>query len=103
MITFTRLKHGSFIHSAIYLALLAVWIIPGLKGPTFVLGLAHGIGWIVMSLTCLYAVRTKVVSLRLGVAVAVIGAIGPFVGSYEFVREEQKTSARPESASRLCP
>ncbi len=51
-------------------------------------GLAHGIGWILMSLACLYAVRTRVIPLRLGVAVAVIGSIGPFVGSYEFVREE---------------
>jgi hypothetical protein len=90
VITFQRLKRGSFVHSAIYLALLAVWIIPGLKQPTFVLGLAHGIGWILMSLACLYAVRTRVIPLRLGVAVAVIGAIGPFVGSYEFVREEDR-------------
>jgi hypothetical protein len=88
VITFARLKRGSFIHSTIYLALLAVWIIPGLKTPTFVLGLAHGVGWILMSLACLYAVRTRVIPLRLGVAVAVIGSIGPFVGSYEFVREE---------------
>jgi hypothetical protein len=43
-----------------------------------------------MSLACLYAVRTRVIPLRLGVAVAVIGAIGPFVGSYEFVREEDR-------------
>jgi hypothetical protein len=88
VITFTRLKRGSFIHSAIYLGLLAVWIIPGLKAPTFVLGLAHGIGWILMSLACLYAVRKRVIPLRLGVAVAVVGSVGPFVGSYEFVREE---------------
>lgn len=90
MITFARLKRGSFIHSAIYLALLTVWIVPGLKGPTFVLGLAHGVGWIVMSLVSLHAVRTRVIPLRLGVAVAVIGGVGPFVGSIEFVREEQR-------------
>jgi hypothetical protein len=99
VITFARLKRGSFLHSAIYLALLAVWIIPGLKQPTFVLGLAHGIGWILMSLACLYAVRTRVIPLRLGVAVAVIGSIGPFVGSYEFVREERnrlRATASPE-------
>jgi hypothetical protein len=34
-----------------------------------------------------------VIPLRLGVAVAVIGAIGPFVGSYEFVREDRRRRA----------
>ena len=34
--------------------------------------------------------RARVISLRLAVAVAVIGAVGPFVGSCEFVREERR-------------
>jgi hypothetical protein len=59
-----------------------------------VLGFAHGIGWIVMSLAALAATRARVISLRLGVAVAVIGAIGPFVGSYEFVREERQRDTK---------
>jgi hypothetical protein len=70
-----------------------VWLVPGLRGPTVVFGFAHGIGWIAMSLAVLVAVRARVIPLRLGVAVAVIGAIGPFVGSYEFVREERRRAA----------
>jgi hypothetical protein len=34
-----------------------------------------------------------VIPLRLGFAVAVIGAIGPFVGSWEFVREQRRRDA----------
>jgi hypothetical protein len=30
-----------------------------------------------------------IVSLRLGVAVAVLGGIGPFFGSFEFIREQR--------------
>jgi len=43
----------------------------------------------------LHAVRLEpgVIPLRLGIAVAVIGAVGPFVGSYEFVREERRRQA----------
>ena len=37
--------------------------------------------------------------LRLGIAVAVIGAVGPFVGSYEFVREERAVRRRRVIAS----
>jgi hypothetical protein len=90
VLTFRRLKWASFAQSAIYLGLLTVWAVPGLHGAEFVLGLAHGIGWIIMCLLSLEAVRRRVIPLRLGVAVAVIGAIGPFVGSLEFVREERR-------------
>ena len=60
---------------------------------TFVLGLAHGLLWIFMSLACLAAARLRIVSLRLAVAVAVLGGIGPFFGSYEFIREQRQRAA----------
>ncbi len=43
-----------------------------------------------MSLVCLACVRLRIVPLRLAVAVAVLGGIGPFFGSYEFVREQRR-------------
>jgi hypothetical protein len=89
---FSTLKHLSFAHSTIYAILLTVWLIPGLHPLEFVFGLAHGLGWILMCVLCLEALRSRVISLRLAVAVAVIGAVGPFVGSYEFVREERGRS-----------
>ena len=84
------LKRLSFAHSAVYLVLLVVWLVPGLHGLEFVFGMAHGLGWIAMVLLSLAAVRARVIPLRVGFAVAVIGAIGPFVGSWEFVREERR-------------
>jgi hypothetical protein len=89
-LTFARLKRASFTHSTIYATLLTVWIVPGLHTWEFVFGLAHGLGWIGMSLACLYAARARIISVRLAVAVVVIGGIGPFVGSYEFVQEERR-------------
>jgi hypothetical protein len=89
-LSFTTLKRLSFTHSAVYLTLLVVWIVPGLHALEFVFGMTHGLGWIAMCALSLAAVRARVISLRLGVAVAVIGAVGPFVGSYEFVREERR-------------
>jgi hypothetical protein len=94
VVTFTRLKRASFTHSVIYATLLAVWIIPGLHSLEFVFGLAHGLGWIAMSIACLYAARRRIVTPRLAVAVVVIGGIGPFVGSYEFVRAQRAGAAR---------
>lgn len=88
--SFETLKRLSFTHSGVYFALLAVWLIPGLHGAEFVFGLAHGLGWIAMCVLCLDALRRGVISLPLTVAVTVIGGIGPFVGSYAFVREQDR-------------
>ena len=87
--TYTQLKYCSFTHSTVYAILLTVWLVPGLHGAEFVFGLAHGLGWIAMCLLCVDALRRRVISMRLAVAVAIVGAVGPFVGSYEFVREER--------------
>ena len=88
--TFTHLKWTSFTHSCVYLALLICAFAAGNPEPlTFILGLAHGLLWIFMSLACLAAARLRIVSLRLAVAVAVLGGIGPFFGSYEFIREQR--------------
>jgi hypothetical protein len=94
-LSFTRLKWASFTHSCVYLGLLVCAFLAGNPEPlTFVLGLAHGLLWIAMSLTCIAAARLRVVSLRLAVAVAVLGGIGPFFGSYEFIREQRRRRPR---------
>ena len=90
-LTFGRLKWVSFAHSCIYTALLVCAFALAKPEPlTFVLGMSHGLLWIAMSLTCIVCVRLRVVPLKLAVAVAVLGGIGPFFGSYEFVREQRR-------------
>jgi hypothetical protein len=91
-VTFQQLKLLSFTHSAIYLTLLTVWLVPGLKSAEMVFGWAHGIGWIAMSLLCIDAVRRRVIPLWLGVTVAIIGGVGPFAGSAGFIIEERRRS-----------
>jgi hypothetical protein len=96
-LSYRTLKRLSFTHSAIYLTLLTVWLLPGLHELEFIFGLAHGLGWIAMCILCLAALRARVISLRLAVAVTVIGAVGPFVGTFEFVREERPSRASASS------
>lgn len=99
-VTFGRLRAVSFTHSCVYLALLICAFAAGGPQPeTFVLGMTHGVLWIAMSLVCLAAARTRLVSLRLAVAVAVLGGIGPFFGSYEFVREGRLRQAGADPAA----
>ena len=87
-LTHERLKWTSFTHSCIYVALLICAFAAGKPEPaTFALGLTHGLLWIFMSLACIAAARRRVVPIRTAVAVAVLGGIAPFFGSYEFARE----------------
>jgi hypothetical protein len=88
---FTPLKWTSFFHSCVYTSLLICAFALGKPQPeTLVLGWTHGVLWIGMSLACIAAARTRIVPLRLAVAVAVLGGIGPFFGSYEFLREQKR-------------
>jgi hypothetical protein len=90
LLTFGRLKVASFTHSAIYSVLLVVWLVPGLHDFEAIFGMAHGLGWIAMSLACITALRLRIINLRLAVAVALLGGVGPFIGSYEFVRQDRR-------------
>jgi hypothetical protein len=93
VVTFRRLELASFAHSLIYLGLLVCAFALGAPQPeTFILGLGHGVMWIVMSLLCIDAARRHVIPFWLAVTVAVIGGLGPFAGSIGFVIAERRQS-----------
>lgn len=90
--SFSFLRTVSFVHSAIYAALLVCWLAPGLDGPTTVFGWGHGLLWIAMSLLVIEAARRATMPFWLAVVVAVIGGIGPFAGTIGFVVEQRHRS-----------
>ena len=94
-VTFGRLEVLSFVHSAVYTALLVCAFAAGKPEPlTFVLGLAHGLLWIGMSLVCIGAARARVIPYWLAVTVAVLGGLGPFAGTIGFVVEGRRRHQR---------
>lgn len=85
---FRALESLSFVHSTIYILLLAAAFgVSELDPIKPALGWAHGLLWIGMSLLCLAALRARIISLWLAVCVVVIGGLGPFVGTIAFVIE----------------
>ena len=88
MITFTHLKYLSFSHSAIYVTLIVLAVLN--EPAKLYFGWAHGIGWIVISLLSIDAVRRRVLPLWLAVTVVVIGGLGPFAGSAGFIYYERR-------------
>lgn len=87
----------SLCHSLVYLGLLVCAFLLGGPQPfTFILGLTHGLIWIGMSIASLLAVHYRVINLRLALAIALLGCIAPFFGSFEFLRQtRQRRVARP--------
>lgn len=86
----------SLLHSIVYVGLLTVWLVPGLHPAEFVFGLSHGVGWILMSLLCVTYAARRLIPVRTAVGVAIIGGIGPFIGTYEFMRL-RRSGAYPRS------
>src|SRR5437764_4591565 len=105
MITFRRLELASFTHSAVYLGLLLSAFAFGNPEPeTFILGLAHGLMWIGMSLICIAAARRRIIPFWLAVTVVVLGGLGPFAGSIGFVlvgRQRGRADGRCAPQSRV--
>jgi hypothetical protein len=99
-VTFRGLEAASFAHSAVYLGLLVCAFAAGnLEPETFILGLAHGLLWIGMSLVCIAAARARIIPFWLAVTVAVLGGLGPFAGSIGFVVAARRRGVRaPRSA-----
>ena len=90
-VTLGRLEVASFTHSTVYLALLVcAFALHNPEPATFVLGLAHGLMWIGMSLVCIAAARARIIPFWLAVTVAVLGGLGPFAGSIGFVIESRR-------------
>lgn len=99
VITFRRLEAASLTHSAVFLALLVCAFAAGKPEPeTFILGMTHGVMWIAMSLVCIVAARLRVIPFWLAVTIAVLGGLGPFLGSIGFLVLERRR-ARGECPS----
>lgn len=87
--SFRFIKRASFAHSAAYLALLVSWAAGWQPGQT-VFGYAHGLGWFAMCALAVIGLRRGTIPLFVAVCVAVVGAVGPFVGSAAFIVEERR-------------
>ncbi|MBK8293343.1 MAG: hypothetical protein IPK93_00660 [Solirubrobacterales bacterium] len=84
----------SLFHSVVYTSLLICAF--GLGDPepiTFILGLAHGLLWIGMSITSLISLRFHIINLRLAVAIILLGCVAPFFGTLEFILQSRRKAA----------
>ena len=74
-------KRASFVELGIFIGLLVVWLAPGLEGPTFVFGMAHGIGYIALCLLLWVAILRREAPFWLFAATLTpVGPVGSVAG-----------------------
>ena len=91
-------KRASFVELGIFTGLLVVWLAPGLEGPTFVFGMAHGIGYIALCLLLWVAILRREAPFWLFAATLTpVGPVGSVAG-IEYI-ERRGGGAEPDPAS----
>jgi hypothetical protein len=89
---FGWVKLASYLELALFSALIVVWLAPGLEGPTSILGLAHGLGFVALALLIWAAVLRHEAPYTL--LAATLTPVGP-VGSVIAIRHIERKQAPP--------
>jgi hypothetical protein len=92
---FPWVKAASYIELALFCALLFFWLAPGFEGETFVFGLSHGIGFIVLCLLVWIAVlRHEAPYTLLAATLTPAGPVGSVIGIAVIERRTGTRDAR---------
>ena len=77
---FGWVKVASYVELALFAGLLVVWLAPGLEGPTGVLGLAHGLGFLLLAALIWAAVlRHEAPYTLLAATLTPVGPVGSVI------------------------
>ena len=90
-------KRASFVELAIFMGLLVVWIAPGLEEPTFLFGMAHGMGYIALCVLLWVAILRREAPFWL--FAATLTPVGP-VGSVLGIEWIERRGAGPPAVAR---
>jgi hypothetical protein len=89
-------KAASYFELALFAGLLVVWLLPGLEEPTFVFGLAHGIGFIALALLIWFAIlRKEAPYTLLAATLTPVGPVGSVIAIEYLERRGDDLAAGP--------
>ena len=86
---FGWVKVASYFELALFAALLVVWLAPGLDGPTSILGLAHGLGFLALAALIWAAVlRHEAPYTLLAATLTPVGPLGSVIAIHHIERKQ---------------
>ena len=81
-------KKASYIELALFMALIVVWVAPGMESATAVLGLAHGLGFVALALFIWFAaIRHEAPYTLLAATLTPVGPVGSVVAIHYIDRK----------------
>jgi hypothetical protein len=96
---FTLVKWLSWAELAVFAALIFFWLAPGSEHETFIFGLAHGIGYILLCLAIWVAVlRREAPYTLLAATLTPVGPVGSVI-AIELIERKGWGIARPGDAA----
>ena len=104
---FGWVKIASWLELGLFAALIVVWLAPGLEGPTSILGLAHGLGFVALALLIWAAVlRHEAPYTLLAATLTPVGPVGSVIAIHHIERKKGRDregghAARPMSKAPL--
>jgi hypothetical protein len=95
---YSIVRIASWVELCLFAGLLIVWLAPGLHHATFIFGLAHGIGFIVLALLVIVAVlRHEAPYILLAATMTPVGPVGSVIAIAYLDRQPPRTPGRGSS------
>jgi hypothetical protein len=92
-------KWVSWVELAVFMALILFWLLPGAESETFIFGLSHGIGYIVLCLLIWVAIlRHEAPYTLLAATLTPVGPLGSVIG-IEVIERKRRTEPRDQGGA----
>jgi hypothetical protein len=92
---FRWVKLASYLELTLFAGLLVVWLAPGMEGPTSILGLAHGLGFVALALLIWAAIlRHEAPYTLLAATLTPVGPVGSVI-AIRYIETRQPAAEEP--------
>lgn len=97
-------RRASYVELALFAALIVFWLLPGYPRETFIFGLGHGVGYLVLlSLIWVAFLRRQVPLWLLGATATPLGPVGSVIGIGLWDRSRRRRGGPRRGSTRPAP
>jgi len=91
LLSFNHMMVLSIVHSFLFTGLMiCAFVLDHPQPATFIFGFTHGVLYMIIAGLAALAAKLKTIPLTTALVVIILGAFGPYFGSYDFIREYLK-------------